>query len=80
MAGTPALCLGPHSHPPCLLLSLVGAQSPSLGKIRAKPRHRPLGVAQEFLSRVSDITTLLMTPEYLGRGRGEVQSQRGSWK
>lgn len=79
MAGTPALCLGPHSHPPCLLLSFVGAQSPSLGKIRAKLRHKPLGVAQELLSRVSDIT-LLMTPEYLGRGRGEVQSPKGSWK
>lgn len=79
MARTPTLCLGPHSHPPCLLLSLVGAQSLSLGKIRAKPRYKPLGVAQELLSRVSEIT-FLTTPEYLGRGCGEVQGQRGSWK
>lgn len=79
MAASPALCLGPQSHPPCPLLSLVGTQSPSLAKTMAKLRDRPMGVAWELLRIMSDIT-VLMTPEYLGRGCGEEQSQRGSWK
>lgn len=38
-----------------------------------------MGVGQELLSIVSDIT-LLMTPEYLGRVCGEEQILRGSRK
>lgn len=79
MAGSPALCLGPHSHPPCPLLSLVGLQNLSLAKIRAELRDKPVGAAQELLSRVSGVT-LLTTPEYLGRGYGEYQGHKGSWK